>query len=188
MRGGGLRDGAARRRTVDSRSAAIVVHGLVLGWLVLFVFDGERVFLAEPRNGAATWIYENVPQGAVVSWRRRPGRLPGYEAGPGPEIGKPDLLVIETIHANHYLSGMGFKNSYPKDSRRIFDVFDHGGPEGISFLQATFRGETEYHEVARFGEGYFMPEYRLSDALIGNRARNYIAEVVVFRPEEPAGD
>ncbi len=47
-------------------------------------------------------------------------------------------------------------------------------------IQALFKGTTEYREVARFNEGYFMPEYRISDYVIGNRSRNYVAEVVIF--------
>ncbi len=156
----------------------------VFAYLAVFVFDGERVFLQEPRNKAAAWILENVPQGSSLSWRR-PGSFPGYESVYFPLGGRPAFVVIDMHHANHYLSGLGLRNSYPRDYRRIFDAVSQ---ERIDALQALFKGETEYREVARFAEGYFMPEYAIVDKLIGNRSRNYVAEVVIFQrdPDGPA--
>ena len=63
--------------------------------------------------------------------------------------------------------------------------------ERVDAYQVLFKGQTEYREVARFGEGYFMPEYLLADALLGNRSRNYISEVVIFSNgtcPKPAGN
>ncbi len=141
------------------------------------MFDGERVFVQEPRNRAAAWILENVPKGTEISWRK-PGDFPGYEKVYFPTQGRPPVVVIDMHHANHYLSGMGFRDSYPRDAGRIFDAMSQ---ERVDQLQALFKGDTEYREVARFREGYFMPEYVLVDRLIGNRSRNYVAEVVIFQ-------
>ncbi len=149
-------------------------------YLAAFVFDGERVFIADPRNDAATWILNNVPSGTTIWWRG--AGLPDYEYVRYPIKGKPAILVIDMKDANHYLSGMGRPNSYPRDSRNIFDSF---GQAWVDSMQAVFRGPSDYREVARFPEGYVMPEYRLTDRLIGNRSRNYVAEIVVFRTDHP---
>ena len=55
-------------------------------------------------------------------------------------------------------------------------------------MQALFQGSSEYREVARFGEGYFMPEYVLVDWLIGNRSRNYLSEIAIFRRDQPGSE
>ena len=150
-------------------------------YLAAFVFDGERVFIADPRNEAAAWILNNVPSGTTIWWRG--AGLPDYEYVRYPMKGKPAILVIDMKDANHYLSGMGRRNSYPRDSRNIFDSFGQGW---VDSMQAVFRGTSDYHEVARFGEHHVMPEYRVTDRLIGNRSRNYVAEIVVFRTAHPA--
>jgi len=72
---------------------------------------------------------------------------------------------------------MGWRDSYPRDYRKIFMAQSQAQ---IDQLQSLFRGTSEYRERARFREGYFMPEYTVVDRLIGNRARNYVAEVVIF--------
>jgi hypothetical protein len=97
-----------------------------------------------------------------------------------PREGRPEFLVIEMHRANEYLSGMGWKNAMPRDTRFVF-----GGrsQQDVQELQAVFEGRSEYREAARFSEGYFMPEYRLVDTLLGNRSRNYLAEVVIFRKQ-----
>ena len=76
-----LADAVAARRV-----PGWAVYGAVLAYLVVFLVDGERVFIQEPRNGAAEWVLENVPRGATLSWRRRPGRMPGYERGSFPDV------------------------------------------------------------------------------------------------------
>jgi hypothetical protein len=145
-------------------------------YLALFVYDGERVFIEEPRNEAARWILKNVAQGTPIYWRT-PDHLNGYPYVHFPTQGRPPVLVIQMDRANHYLSGMGLRNSYPRDYRSIFNAESQVRIEG---LQAVFKGTSEYREVARFKEGYFMPEYVLVDKLIGNRSRNYVAEIVIF--------
>ena len=90
---------------------------------------------------------------------------------------KPRWLVMEMHNANHYLSGLGMRKSYPRDYGRIFDAMTQ---EWVDAHQAIFEGTAGYEEVARFGEGYFMPEFVLTDELLGNRSRNYLAEVVIF--------
>ncbi len=158
--------------------AVVVVPFFI--YLGAFVIDGERVFITDPRNAAAEWIQQNVPPGTTIWWRG--ANLPDYEYLRYPMKGKPAVLVIDMKDANHYLSGMGWRDSYPRDSRNIFDSF---GQDWIDAMQAVFRGTTDYREVARFGEGYFMPEYRVTDRLIGNRSRNYISEIRLFRTDRP---
>jgi hypothetical protein len=73
---------------------------------------------------------------------------------------------------------MGLKNSYPKDYRFVFDC---PSQESLNINQSLFKGTSEYKEVARFKEGYFMPEYLLVNKLIGDRSRNYVTEIVIFK-------
>jgi hypothetical protein len=145
-------------------------------YLAIFVYDGERVFLDEPRNEAARWIQRSYAPGTLIYWKT-PYWLEGYEYIDFPDEGRPPVLAIQMDNANHYLSGMGLRDSYPKDYRT---VFDGGSQARLEELQAVFKGTTEYREVARFSEGYFMPEYVVVDRLIGNRSRNYVAEIVIF--------
>jgi hypothetical protein len=146
-------------------------------YLGLFLFDGERVFLMEPRNEAARWIQQNIQPATSISWDYH-GWLEGYRHVAFPERGRPDVVVIEMHRANHYLSGLGWKNSYPRDFQYIFDSRSQAR---VDALQSLFRGTGGYTEVARFREGYFMPDIVWVDKLIGNRSRNYVAEVVIFR-------
>jgi 4-amino-4-deoxy-L-arabinose transferase-like glycosyltransferase len=152
-------------------------------YLAAFVYDGERVFITEPRNEAASWILGNVPSGSKLWWRG--AALEDYEYVRYPIKGKPSVLVIDMKDANHYLRGMTLRDSVPEDSRNIFDSFSQ---DWVESMQALFRGTSGYREVARFPEGYVMPEYVVTDRLIGNRSRNYVAEVVVFRTDQPERD
>jgi len=147
---------------------------LALAWQALFVYDGEKGFIDEPRNRAAEWVYGNISRGSTYWWYYH--SLPGYEGVNFP-VERPDVLVEEMHHANHYLSGMGLRDSMPRDYRNIFDS---GSQQEVDAFQGLFTGQSGYREVARFGENYFMPEYTLTDRLIGNRSRNYLAEVVIF--------
>lgn len=156
-------------------SPALVVVPVFL-YLAVFVFDGEKVFLKEPRNEAARWLLRNVPVGTEFWWQTHEG-LPGYRHVHFPDKGRPPVVVIEMHRANHYLSGMGWMNSYPKDYRYVFAGRSQARVEA---LQALFRGTSEYKEVVRFSENYVMPEYTVIDQLIGNRSRNYTATIVIF--------
>jgi hypothetical protein len=51
----------------------------------------------------------------------------------------------------------------------------------VAAIQSLFRGTSDYTMVARFPERYVMPEYRFTMALLGDRSRNFITEIVVFR-------
>lgn len=166
--------------TLRSRGmhAAWVVVPL-FAYLALFVYDGEKVFLKEPRNQAARWIQQNIPQGTIISWSGH-GNFTGYPQRHFPEETRPAVVVIEMHRANHYLSGMGWRDSYPRDHRFIFGARIQAR---VDEWQSLFKGTSEYKEAARFREGYFMPEYVLSDRLIGNRSRNYISEIVIFTNE-----
>jgi hypothetical protein len=62
-------------------------------------------------------------------------------------------------------------------------VFGGRSQQDVQELQSLFEGGSEYREAARFGEGYVMPEYRLVNRLLGNRSRNYLAEIVIFRKQ-----
>ena len=157
----------------------------VFAYLAVFVYDGEKGYLKEPRNEAAKWIQQHIAPGTPISWEGQP-QFSGYEHTGFLGRNRPCLVAIEMYRVNHYLSGMGWKNSYPRDIRYIFDAMSQ---ERVDAFQALFKCQTEYREVARFGEGYFMPEYVLADSLLGNRSRNYLSEVVIFSngncPERP---
>ncbi len=143
-------------------------------YLAIFVYDGEKVFLKEPRNEAGRWLIKNVTPGTTIYWSYH--WFSDYESVGFP-MERPPVLIMEMHEANHCLSGMGLRNSYPKDYRFIFDCESQ---ETVQAFHSLFKGESEYKEVARFKEGYFMPEYTVVDNLIGNRSRNYVAEIVVF--------
>ena len=146
-------------------------------YLAIFVYDGEKVFIHEPRNEVAKWLLTNAEPATSICWWGH-NWMPGFNHVLFPDKGRPQILVIEMHHANHYLSGMGLKNSFPKDYRLIFDGRSQAR---VETFQAVFKGTSEYKEVARFGEGYFMPDYVIVDNLIGNRSRNYVAEIVIFK-------
>jgi hypothetical protein len=155
----------------------------VIAYLACFVYDGEKVFLDEPRNRAARWVLQNVAPGTQIYWRT-PDFLKRYKYVHFPEYGRPPFLVLQMDRENHYLRGIGWRDSYPRDYRTIFDSESQTRVDGI---QAVFKGVTEYREVARFREGYFMPEYVIADRLLGDTSRNYVAEIVIFaRDGEPS--
>lgn len=156
----------------------------VLAWMLALVVDSERGFIAEPRNEALRWLRANVQAGSTVYWSRH-AAPDGYRMLRWQNKGNPDILVIEMYDANNYLSGIDWRDTYPSDPKGVFDV---ESPERLAAFQALFRGESQYREVARFGEGYVMPEHRLSMALVGDRARSYLTELVIFRRTGAAGD
>ena len=172
-------------RTFAAAAAALFAY------LLVFVYDGERVFVYEPRNQAASWIQAHAPPGNTLWWRGH--QLRDYPSIEFPRGGQPSYIVIEMHSANHYLSGMNWRDSYPRDKRHIFDAgsLSH---EDIRQLQGLFRNSSPYSEAARFSEGYFMPEYTWPNRLIGDRSRNYVTEVVIFqksrddRPPRPESD
>lgn len=166
-------DALAARRV---RPALLVAS--VFAWLALFVFDGERGFIQEPRNEAYRWLESNVPTGTNIWWYYHD--LQNYPQLRFPRDGRPPILVVEMIQANHILSGVGLRNSMPRDYRNVFDV---QGQEEVDQVQALFKGETEYRETARFRQGWFMPEYRLANRWLGDRSRNYLTELVIFRKQ-----
>jgi hypothetical protein len=168
----------ATDRLPSARNAILVV---TFAWQALFVFDGERVFLDEPRNDAARWIRANVPAGGEYWWPWHD--LPGYEHKYFDEWNRPSVLVVEMHLANHYLTGVGWRNAFPRDARHVFMMESQSR---LELLQTLFRGQTEYREVRRFREGYFMPEYVLTNRVLGDRSRSYVTEVVVFRRADAA--
>jgi 4-amino-4-deoxy-L-arabinose transferase-like glycosyltransferase len=175
-------------RIVDALQARGLHPAMVLApffiYLSLFVYDGERVFIQEPRNEAARWIHANVKPGTPIYWRGHTN-FPGYPAVNFHDgQGRPPVLVMEMYRVNPVLSGMGWRDSYPRDYRYIFEA---NSQKYVDNLQAVFKGESEYREAARFAEGYFMPEYKWTNRLLGDRSRNYVTEIVIFtRPLTPA--
>jgi hypothetical protein len=162
-----------------SRAPAIVVAPAFV-WTLAFVVDAERFFIFEPRNDALRWIQANVPPGASLNWvgQRTPSGFTGVR---WMVEGTPDVLVFEMYEANNSLSGVDWRDSYPSDVRHVFD--GHSA-ERVAAIQALFRGTSrDYSAAARFPPRYLMPEYRLEEALVGDRARNFISEVVVFTRE-----
>jgi len=150
---------------------------IVFGYLVAFVVDGERVFLEDPRNAAAVWLRDNLPAGEPIYWQGH-GGAGGFPPVVFPREGRPSVLVMEMHRANSYISGMGWNGSMPVN---VADAHGVRNEEDLKELQAVFRGTSEYREVARFTEGYVMPEFTITDRVLGNRARNYVAEIVIFR-------
>jgi hypothetical protein len=153
---------------------------LVFGWQAALVADGERGYLAEPRNLAMAWIDANAPKGATVSWPSFEGPLRAREKTPESffDQGRPDFVVAELYAWNHFVSGAGPRESYPADHRKVFDALSQ---PRLQAFQDVHRGKGGYCEAARFGEGYVMPELRLADRLLGNRSRNYLTEIVIYR-------
>ena len=170
--------GVARARGVQP----VLLLAPLAAWQAVFIVDGERGFVHEPRNAAYEWFSSRQPAGTTYYWSRRPG-LKGYRYVRFPEKGRPKVLVLEMFDVNPFLSGVGFRASYPSDFRTVFDAGP--SPERMQAFQRVFRGVTEYKEVARFREGYVMPEYRLADRLLGNRSRNYLTEIVIFERTGP---
>lgn len=154
-----------------------LVYAPLLIYLLLFVFDGERLFINDPRNDAANWMYNNSSPGATYSWAVHPGLMDRASVN-DPMTGEPLYVIFEMYEANQTLSGYGLKNSFPRDYRKIFDGISQ---ENVDWIQSLFKGSSVYQEVARFKEGYFMPEFLLVDRLLGDRSRNYITEVVIFK-------
>jgi hypothetical protein len=151
----------------------------VLLYQAVFVWDGERVFIDDPRNDAARWLDANVDPATPIWWQWH-GWVDRYRhqwLRPGSE---PEVLVVQMMDANHYVSGIGWSNSFPAD---VNNVFGELSQERLELLQSIFRGTSEYRQVARFSEGYLMPEYRIALRLIGDRSRNYVSTILIFRRE-----
>jgi hypothetical protein len=164
-------------RSIQRPTVRRTVVALFYAYLAVFVWDGERVFIKDPRNAAANWMRANVAEGTTIWWQGH-GWIGEYKHVVFPSQGRPDVLVMELHRANIYLSGMGWKNSMPTNVKQVYGA---GTQADLETLQAVFRHTSEYQEVARFKEGYLMPEFRITDALLGNRARNYVGEIVIFR-------
>jgi Dolichyl-phosphate-mannose-protein mannosyltransferase len=154
----------------------------VFGLQAALVVDGERDYVTEPRNDAMRWIDDpaNVPKGASVTWPSFEKELSarGFDPTKTVDKDKPDFIVAELYSWNHFLSGTGLRESYPKDWRTVFDALSQ---ERLEAYQNVFRGAAGYREVARFDEGYFMPALKLPDRALGNRSRNYLTGIVIFR-------
>ena len=161
-----------------SRAWAIVP---VFVYLAVFVFDGERAFWNDPRIPAERWLLEHVPRSARVTWWGQPA-VPGYTEAHYPDGAPSDAIVCDMYQANYFLSGMGWRNSYPREYKSVFGMWSQ---KSLDAWQSLFQGSSEYRECARFPTAYFMPEYRLTDRLIGDRSRSYVSEVVIFRRTQP---
>jgi Dolichyl-phosphate-mannose-protein mannosyltransferase len=169
-------------RVGPRRGLAVVILAVVFGWQAALVLDGERNYLTEPRDAAMRWIESpgNVAKRASVAWPSFEKELTarGLDSSKTVERDRPDFVVAELYAWNHFLSGAGPRESYPADWRTVFDAL---GPERLAAHQAVFRGTAGYREAARFEEGYRMPELRLADRILGNRSRNYLTAIVIFR-------
>ncbi len=159
--------------------ARLVVAPLFI-YLAVFVLDGERLYINEPRNAAATWLLANVPAGTPIWWQGH-GWITQYQHVDFMRGSRPPVLVVEMHRANGIVSGMGWKNSMPADYRQ---TFGRRPKNEVDALQGLFKGKTEYREVARFPDRHWMPEFTLVERLLGNRSRNYLSEVVVFQKGE----
>jgi hypothetical protein len=158
------------------RSPALLLAPVFV-WMGALVVDTERGFIYEPRNEALRWLYANADSGSTLYWSRH-GAPRRFENLRWENEGNPDYLAIEMYDANNFLSGINWKNSLPTDPSTVFDV---ERPERLLAFQALFRGDLSYREVARFSEGYVMPEHQLAMRLVGDRARSYLTELVIFQ-------
>lgn len=174
--GGWFLSRASARLESHGRSARLLLAPVFI-WMLVVVVDGERFFIFEPRNDALRWLRAHVPPDVSVNWmgRRTPA---GYSSVRWQVEGEPDWLVVEMHEMNHALSGVNWRNSLPTDYRR---VFDGRSAERVAERQSLFQGTSDYVEVARFPERYWMPEYRIAMRLLGDRSRSYITEVVIFQ-------
>jgi 4-amino-4-deoxy-L-arabinose transferase-like glycosyltransferase len=170
------------------RGVTAAVLAAVFLWQAALVADGERNYLTEPRNAAMRWIesVSDLPKGAAVTWPSFEKELAarGFDPTKTVEQGRPDVIVAELYSWNHFLSGAGLRESYPRDWRDVFDAksqTDASSQQRLDAHQAVFRGTAGYREAARFDEGYWMPELRLADRVLGNRSRNYLTGIVIFR-------
>lgn len=155
------------------------VVSAVLLYQAMFVWDGERVFHDDPRNEAAAWLDSNVNPATPIWWQTH-SWVKKYRHQWLTAEQQPEVLVVHLMDANHYVNGIGWPGSYPANHE---NVFDEESQARLETLQDILRGESSYREVARFTEGYHMPEYRLVHQLIGDRSRNYVSTVVIFRRE-----
>jgi hypothetical protein len=164
------------------RGLAAAGLALVFGLQAALVIDGERNYVTEPRNDAMRWIDDpaNVPRGASVNWPSFEKELAarGFDPTKTVDDNEPDFIVAELYSWNHFLSGAGLRESYPKDWRTVFDALSQ---KRLEARQNVFRGSSGYREVARFDEGYFMPALKLPEKVLGNRSRNYLTGIVIFR-------
>ena len=131
------------------------------------------------------WIdsASNVPRGSSVTWPTFEKELGarGFDAKKTVEKDLPDVIVAELYLWNHFLSGSGLRECLsPGLARRVRRPLA-GAPRGPS-------ERVPRHGRLRGGravsEGYLMPELRLADRVLGNRSRNYLTEVVIFRKDE----
>ena len=101
---------------------------------------------------------QNISPGSDISWLGH-SSIKEYNDIPLTDIGKQAVVIVEMNSANMFLSGMGLRNSYPtnRDYIRGDDTWDRVE----TVYRSLFRGHTEYEEVARFDQGYFMPDYRV---------------------------
>jgi hypothetical protein len=173
---------ALATRLADRRAVVFALFAVVFGWQAALVFDGERNYLTEPRNLAMRWLEAppNAPRSASVTWPAYETEVAarGFDATKLLEKDRPDVVVAELYFWNHFLSGSGPRESYPTDWRR---VFDGRSAARVAAFQDAWRGASGYKPVARFSEGYVMPELSLADRILGNRSRNYLTEVVILR-------
>jgi hypothetical protein len=169
-------------RLAPRRAAMAAVLVLVFGWQAALVADGERGYLAETRNAAMRWIDSpaNVPKGASVTWPsfEAPLSARGFDSSKTVDKDQPDFIVAELWLWNQFLSGAGLRESYPTDWRTVFDAISQ---QRLEAYQNVFRARAGYVEAVRFDEGYLMPELRLADRILGNRSRNYLTGIVIFR-------
>jgi hypothetical protein len=101
------------------RPAFPALVALVMAYQAVFVADGERLFVADPRNEAARWVMANVPEGSPLYWQGH-ATITQYQMQEFPKF-HPPVLVLEMHRANEFVSSMGWKNSFPRDRKHVFD-------------------------------------------------------------------
>ena len=121
------------------------VLALVFGWQAALVVDGERELphRAAERRDALDRRPANVAKGASVTWPTFENELAarGFDATKTVDKDQPDFIVAELYLWNHFLSGTGLRESYPKDWRTVFDALSQ---ERLEAFQNVYRGTAGY--------------------------------------------
>jgi len=123
----------------------------------------------------------SLPQGATVHWPAYEKELAedGFSPAAFPAEEVPDVIVAESWRTNHWLSGTGPRDSRPKDYRRVFDGMSAAHLEA---WQALYDDPARFSKKVgrRFDVDRPLPEDRMADALLGDRSRTYVGDVLIF--------
>lgn len=161
------------------------IHGITamiaVGYLAFATLATERRFDDDPRSHVRAHLRASLPQGATVHWPAYEKELAedGFSPAAFPAEKVPDVIVAESWRTNHWLSGTGPRDSRPKDYRRVFDGMSAAHLEA---WQALYDDPARFSKKVgrRFDVDRPLPEDRMADALLGDRSRTYVGDVLIF--------